>query len=486
MGCSFKQLFQQTKKTFSKINPNIYYMGLVGFFMNFAATMIYTTLLIFVGGKGNVFSNNSIIAIRNFAESLANFSKIFSGYISDKLQDRKTFLLIGYGAMLITKLGFMLLTFKDFFPLFFLQILYVVNQIVDRCMNAIRDPARDAILMEYSNENTRGIAFGIRKFVTSFGSIFSGIMVGSILLLWQSGMSELKIYQNILVPILAILIFIVSYLVKKTILTVLFGLIFIFLTPFVSGELIQLSSFTFAFPKLHLSSLLYLISILPVVLTIILLKIRVEDNKKLPPNTEVINLRLIKENFYKLKGIFILLALMCFLTLGKLNDFCAFSLGIQIGMSKYRVPFIFAATYVFITLMSTVFGYFIDKKKHFFVILSIIVCLLISNYLFYIATNYYIYWLGIFFFSCFLAASDSAIASLITFLIPSPNMKATVYGIFYGVSGLVSIVNALLVSFLENQYGLRQVYLISLIPIFISLMIFLIFYKDILSQKHKF
>ena len=319
-------------KKLKKINPNVYYMGLVGFFMNFAATLVYTTILLFVGGDKNIFSNNSLILIRTFSEALANFSKIFSGFVSDKLQNRKSFLLVGYSCMLLAKLGFILLTFKELFPLFFLQCIYIFNQIFERCMNAIRDPARDAILMENSTPDTRGVCFGVRKFVTSFGSILSGLLTGFLLFLWQKNYSNLFLYKYVLLPPIFLMACIVSYITNKQSIIFIFSLGFLILGGFVA--------------RMHFSSMLYIVSLIPVFYTIITVYMNIKEHKKAAVKTkDIIDLNLLRKNFKKTKTILLLLVMMCFLSLGKLNDYALFSRGMDLGISKYLIPFMFRQIY---------------------------------------------------------------------------------------------------------------------------------------------
>lgn len=466
--CYFKTTFNNIKTTLSKIHSNIYYIGLVGFFMNFAATMIYTTMIFVVGGKDNIMSESSVVAIRNIAEALGNLSKIFSGYISDKIQNRKGFLLIGYGAMLLTKAGFTFLTFRSFFPfsIIFFQIFYTINQNVDRIMNAIRDPARDAILMECSKVETRGISYGLRKFITSFGSILSGIFTGCLVYFWQRSVPNSMIFKYGLFPVLMIMAVVAGYLTKKIVPIILISLLMVLL-----GSIANYMPFP---------SLLYITSLLPVVLVIMIIKYLVKEPKRISGEKKyAVDFSLIRNNLGSLKKVWLLLAIICFLTLGKLNEFFVFTVGTNyFSMSKHTIPFMFTIMYVCVTLMSTVFGVMIDKKQSFFVLFLTIVCLLLGNYCIYTAKTLVVFWIGLILISTFLAASDSAIASIISFLIPDPKIKATIYGIFYGISGLLGIVNAFLVKVFENSWNIKEMYGLSMIPIFVSLIIL------ILSSKY--
>jgi MFS family permease len=372
---------------------------------------------------------------------------------------------------LLVKLGFLMLTFKDYFPLFLLQIVYIATQIFDRCMNAIRDPARDAILMENSTPETRGICFGLRKFITSFGSILSGCLAGLLIFLWQRGYSNVTLFKYVLLPPIGIMICAIAYITRKKILLVIFFFIMLLLNYLAS--------------KIVFSSLLYMISILPVILAIFVVVYKIKEPKKeILPTKELLKFSLFRQNFQKTKSIFILLTLMCLLSLGKLTDYCIFMRGMELGMSKYWIPFMFTIIYICITLFSYLFGLMVDRKRNFLTLLISVLSILAGNYLLALPNSFLSFWLGLILNSIYLAASDSAFASIITFFMPSNDIKATVYGILYGLSGFIGLLNSFIVVFLQRSaYSLQSIYSFSCIPLLVALLVLIRNYKEF-KQKN--
>jgi MFS family permease len=233
-------------------------------------------------------------------------------------------------------------------------------------------------------------------------------------------------------------------------------------------------------------SLLYTNALFPVILVIIILKYLVKEPKR--SNVEKknkINFQILKNNFKNMQKIWMLLSIICFLNVGKLNENFIFIMAMKnFNMSKYTIPFIFTVMYIFVTITSMFFGWLIDKKKSFLVLFMTIFFLFLGHLLMYTTTSLFLFWISLIFISIFLAGSDSAITSIISFLIPDANIKATVYGLVYGISGLLSILNAFLVMIFSGVYSIKEMYGLSLIPIFISLII-LIFTRNLFLQKLK-
>ena len=314
------------KDILKKLNSNVYYVGLIGFLMNFSATLVFTTLLIFVGGKDNIIAANNLVVIRSISDGLANFSKIFGGYFSDKLNNRKNFLFLGYGSVIFVKLAFLLLTFdvvKNSFPLILLQLIFILAQVFDRSMNAVRDPARDAILMESSTVETRGIVFGLRKFLTSLGSIFAGVIVT--ILVYNMHKNINFLYEYILAPALFVVVLFAAYMVRNRLLIFSFGIILCGLALIVD--------------KIHVSSLVYLLSIIPVILSLFVISKKIQEPKNIKKEKLSLNFIAVLKNFEfkKIKNIILILILMSCLSFGKLTEFHIFNMGLSLGLPNYYI-----------------------------------------------------------------------------------------------------------------------------------------------------
>src|SRR4030066_42788 len=84
-----------------KIKPfgfgrNIFFAGLVSFFMDVSSEMIYPLVPLFLANVLSV--NKSVIGlIEGIAESIASLLKVFSGWFSDRIGNRKWLMAGGYG-----------------------------------------------------------------------------------------------------------------------------------------------------------------------------------------------------------------------------------------------------------------------------------------------------------------------------------------------------------------------------------------------------
>ena len=165
-----------------KVHKNVFFVGLISFFMQLGASIIYCTANILVEGK--LLSENQLNLLRQISESISILIKVPSGYISDLMNDRKTFLMIGNGSMIFWKLLFFMTTFRDVFSMGFLTIIFIVTQSGDRITNSLRDVLRDALLMDSSvnnkkeeeNQEMKSISFSVRKTIASFGSIIGSLI----------------------------------------------------------------------------------------------------------------------------------------------------------------------------------------------------------------------------------------------------------------------------------------------------------------------
>lgn len=457
-----------------KLNSNVYYIGLIGFLMNFSATLVYTTLPIFVGGSANIISTNNMVVIRSISDGLANFSKIFGGFFSDKFQNRKNFLFLGYGSIIFVKMFFAFLTFdtvKSFFPIIILQIIFVISQIFDRSMNAIRDPARDAILMECSSKETRGIVFGLRKFLTSLGSILGGLITIILIYYMQKNYSITYLYEYILAPAIFLVILIAAYFLKNRLLIFFFGII--------------LCGFGLIINKMHVSSLVYLISVIPIILSLFVISKKIQEPKNPLKDKFNINLVALLKNFKfkEIKNILLLLLLMSLLSFGKLTEYHIFNMGMSLGLPAYYIPIMFTILYLIITLLSYVLGYFLDKKYNYLILMIAVLSVLIGNYFLSISTTLIYFWIGLVLNGVFLAANDSVFASIISMYIPKPEIKATIFGLIYGISGFMALFNSLIILYLNSLHTPYQIiYKLTCIPIFMGFVLLLFNYNNL---KHE-
>ena len=145
---------------------NIIALGLVSFFSDISAEMVYPIIPLYLT---SVFSVTPAIVgiIEGIAESVASLLKVFSGYITDKYKNKKQIAFAGYAAGLLYKIA---LIFAGSWG----GILGA--RVIDRIGKGIRTSPRDVMVSESADKNHMGKAFGIHKALDMAGSAI-GIFV---------------------------------------------------------------------------------------------------------------------------------------------------------------------------------------------------------------------------------------------------------------------------------------------------------------------
>ncbi len=86
-----------------RIPKNVFVLGWVSFFNDFASEMMYPIVPIFLTSFLGV-PVTIVGVIEGIAESTASILKVLSGYLSDRLQKRKPFVTAGYSLSTFSKL----------------------------------------------------------------------------------------------------------------------------------------------------------------------------------------------------------------------------------------------------------------------------------------------------------------------------------------------------------------------------------------------
>lgn len=139
---------------------NIYVFGLTSFLNDTASEMAYWVLPAFLASLGAGPAQLGII--EGTAESVASFAKLFSGYVTDKVSERKPIVVAGYVVANAVK------------PLLALvsswwQILGI--RFSDRFAKGIRGTARDIMVAESVDNANLGSAYGLIQALDSAGAI---------------------------------------------------------------------------------------------------------------------------------------------------------------------------------------------------------------------------------------------------------------------------------------------------------------------------
>jgi len=144
-----------------KISKNVIILGLVSFFNDFASEMVYPVVPIFLttvlGAPASI-----VGVIEGIAETTASLLKVFSGWLSDKLQKRKAFAIWGYTFSTFSK---PIIGLASGWPL------VLVGRFIDRFGKGVRTSARDALIAENSQTGNIGKSFGYHRAMDTAGAV---------------------------------------------------------------------------------------------------------------------------------------------------------------------------------------------------------------------------------------------------------------------------------------------------------------------------
>src|SRR5450755_4335344 len=139
---------------------NIYVFGVTSFLNDTASEMAYWVLPAFLASLGAGPAQLGII--EGVAESVASFAKLFSGYVTDRVSERKPIVVAGYIVANAVKPLLALVSS-------WLQILGI--RFSDRFAKGIRGTARDVMVAESVDKSRLGSAYGLIQTMDSAGAI---------------------------------------------------------------------------------------------------------------------------------------------------------------------------------------------------------------------------------------------------------------------------------------------------------------------------
>jgi MFS family permease len=149
------------EKSFFGFGGNVFFAGLVSFFMDLSSEMIYPLVPLFLANTLGV--NKSVIGlIEGIAESTASLLKVFSGWFSDRIGNRKWLMAAGYA---ISTLSRPLIALAPSWQ----QVLS--SRFMDRFGKGVRTAPRDAIIAESAAHARLGRAFGFHRAMDTMGAV---------------------------------------------------------------------------------------------------------------------------------------------------------------------------------------------------------------------------------------------------------------------------------------------------------------------------
>jgi MFS family permease len=143
------------------IPKNVIWLGIVSMFNDVASEMIYPIVPLFLTVTLGV-PMTVVGLIEGTAEATASLLKVFSGWFSDLVGQRKPLAVAGYGFSTAAKL-ILYLSFS--WPL------VLLGRFVDRLGKGVRVAPRDALIADSSPREIRGAVFGFHRSLDTFGAV---------------------------------------------------------------------------------------------------------------------------------------------------------------------------------------------------------------------------------------------------------------------------------------------------------------------------
>lgn len=203
MNNLFQVVYQKTKS----IPTSVWALGWVSMFMDASTEMVYSLLPVFMVTTLGA-SMTSIGIIEGVAESLVFLSQLFSGIFSDFIGRRKIVVLAGYMFATISKL---------IYPRANSILTVFTARFIDRIGKGIRSAPRDALIGEFSNNENRGVCFGLRQSMDSMGAVLGPII--AIILMWLLHDNIRGVFYFAIIPAVICIWIVIRYVRESSIMT---------------------------------------------------------------------------------------------------------------------------------------------------------------------------------------------------------------------------------------------------------------------------
>ncbi|MDP3695078.1 MAG: MFS transporter, partial [Desulfocapsaceae bacterium] len=191
------------EKTYFGFGRNVFFTGLVSFFMDVSSEMIFPLVPLFLANVLGV--NMSMIGlIEGIAESTASLLKVFSGWLSDRIGQRKNLMLAGYA---ISTLSRPIMAMAGAWQ----QVL--ASRFTDRLGKGIRTAPRDAIIAEATQSTHLGRAFSFHRAMDTLGAVVGPAVTFALLGFFNNDYR--KIFWLSMVPGVVAVILIIFFIQEK-------------------------------------------------------------------------------------------------------------------------------------------------------------------------------------------------------------------------------------------------------------------------------
>ena len=170
-GSASPQAVSDARRNIWGLEWNVFWVGVVSFFMDVSSEMVYSLIPIFLSSALGV-SASIIGLIEGIAEATASLMKMAAGWISDKLGRRKPLMLFGYG---LSGLSRPLLALAGGWGM------VLGSRFVDRFGKGVRTAPRDAMIADSCDRSKLGRSFGYHRAMDQFGAVLGPAIAFAVL-----------------------------------------------------------------------------------------------------------------------------------------------------------------------------------------------------------------------------------------------------------------------------------------------------------------
>lgn len=172
-----KTTHQERSSALRKLPRNVWVVSVTSFLTDISSEMIINLLPLFLAGVLGV-KIGIIGLIEGVAETTASLLKVVSGWLSDRLGQRKWLAVSGYALSTAVK------------PFFYLVTTWwgvLGLRFADRVGKGIRTAPRDALVADSISEQHRGLAFGLHRAADTSGAMVGLLIALGVVWAAQSG-----------------------------------------------------------------------------------------------------------------------------------------------------------------------------------------------------------------------------------------------------------------------------------------------------------
>jgi MFS family permease len=171
----------EKKASIRNLPRNVWAVSATSFFMDVSSEMVLNILPLFLANVLGV-KTSVIGVIEGIAEATSSILKLFSGWLSDRLHQRKWLAVIGYGLSALAK------------PFFYFATTWeavAAVRWVDRVGKGIRTAPRDALVADSIDPKQRGLAFGFHRAADTAGALVGLLIALFVVWLAEGSSSDL-------------------------------------------------------------------------------------------------------------------------------------------------------------------------------------------------------------------------------------------------------------------------------------------------------